>query len=181
MLQDKSELNVLYSNPDPWGYYSNPDDLRRKSELLAVIPNKTPLRTLDVGCGNGFVTFSLPGREVVGVDISDRAISAARASLVAGHDQSRFLFLAASIFDLERVFPRNAFDLIIITGVLYDQYIGGARSVARLAVDELLVPGGHLVTCHIEAWYRPFFFYTTIDQCRYPYRNHTHLLQVMRK
>jgi hypothetical protein len=56
MLQDKSELDVLYSNPDPWGYYNNPDDLRRRSELLAVIPNKTPLRTLDVGCGNGFLT-----------------------------------------------------------------------------------------------------------------------------
>lgn len=181
MLQEKDALEKLYSKQDPWGYENSPDDLRRRDELLGIIPTKRPQRTLDIGCGDGFLTFSLPGAQVVGVDVSENAINFANASLKNRPDGSRFLFIAASIFDLGEIFPANAFDLIIVTGVLYKQYIGDAKSIVRVIIDQLLVPGGILVCCHIEDWYKPFCHYTIIDQMRYPYLKYTHLLEVMKK
>lgn len=181
MLQEKEALEELYRKQDPWGYENSPDDVRRREELLSIIPNKSPQRALDLGCGDGFVTFSLPGQQVIGVDVSENAIRYANANVKNRPDSSRFLFVAASIFDLAEIFPANGFDLIVITGVLYKQYIGDATSVIRLIIDQLLVPGGILVCCHIEDWYRPFCHYTMIDQMRYPYRQYIHLLEVMKK
>jgi SAM-dependent methyltransferase len=181
MLQSKDELEKTYATKDPWAYENNPDDLRRRAELLALLPRSRPQRTLDIGCGDGFVTFALPGAQVVGIDLSENAIGLANSALQSRDDKERFLFHSASIFDLANTFPANAFDLIVITGVLYPQYIGAAKSVVRLLIDHLLLPGGTLVCCHIAEWYQPFFWYTRIDQMVYPYRNYTHVLEVSRK
>ena len=181
MLQDKDALEELYTQHDPWGYENNPDDLRRRAELLSLISGLRPQRTLDIGCGDGFITFSLPGAQVIGVDIAENAIGIAHSVQKNRPDGARFLFKACSIFNLDEIFPPQTFDLIVITGVLYQQYIGDAKSVVRLLIDRLLVPGGILVCCHIEDWYKPFFCYTTIDQAKYPYRNYTHLLEVSKK
>jgi 2-polyprenyl-3-methyl-5-hydroxy-6-metoxy-1,4-benzoquinol methylase len=181
MLQDKDALEILYLKHDPWGYENSPDDLRRRGELLGLISGLRPRRTLDIGCGDGFITFALPGAQVIGVDISENAIGLAQSIQQNRLDSARFLFIPSSIFDFSELFPAHSFDLIVITGVLYDQYIGNAKSVVRTLIDRLLVPSGILVCCHIEDWYRPFFCYTTIDQVRYPYRNYTHLLEVNKK
>jgi demethylmenaquinone methyltransferase/2-methoxy-6-polyprenyl-1,4-benzoquinol methylase len=46
-------------------------------QLIALIRALPPARTLDIGCGTGFLTRHLPG-EVVGVDQSKRMLDAAR-------------------------------------------------------------------------------------------------------
>lgn len=181
MLQEKAELDKFYAAKDPWGYEAHPDDARRRAELLGILPRMRARRVLDVGCGDGFVTFALPGEEVVGVDISENAIQHATAAASAREDGSRFSFRTASIFDLDDHYPAGHFDLIIVTGVLYPQYIGMAKQSVRVKLDTLLAPGGALVCCHIEAWYQPFFWFNRIDQMMYPYRGHTHLLEVYKK
>ena len=181
MLQPKTELESFYANRDPWGYESNPDDARRQAELLGILPRQRVRRTLDIGCGDGFVTFSLPGDAVVGVDIADNAIQHARNAAAHHPEPGRFSFRTGSIFELDEQFPPGHFDLIVITGVLYPQYIGQAKQAVRLKVDQLLADGGTLVCCHIESWYQPFFWFNLIDQMMYPYRGHTHLLEVYKK
>ena len=46
-------------------------------QLIALIRALPPARTLDIGCGTGFLTRHLPG-QVVGVDQSKRMLDAAR-------------------------------------------------------------------------------------------------------
>lgn len=179
-IQHSDELNAFYEDADPWGYRQHPDDERRRLELLSVLPRRDYGRTLDIGCGNGFITFSLPGVEVVGIDISGKAIDWARSSAQGEAQPERFRFECRSLFESEtRALGR--FDLIVITGVLYEQYIGRGVSVVRCLIDDLLVDGGALVSCHIREWCSSRFPYTLLDTALYPYRDYTHQLEVFRK
>ena len=62
MIQSSDDLDKWYGQADPWGYESNPDDLKRKALLLSELPVKDYQRVLDIGCGHGFITRDLPGR-----------------------------------------------------------------------------------------------------------------------
>lgn len=176
-LQPLAELERFYDAPDPWNYKDSADDARRRSELLGLLPSGPFERTLDIGCGDGFMTFELPGRDVVGVDVSERALHWAEQARAHRPDAARFAFRRASIFELDARELGN-FDLIVITGVLYPQYIGRAFSVVATLVDELLRPGGYVASCHIDEWKPPRFPYSLIDAAFYPYRGRTHRLEI---
>ncbi len=176
-IQTPETLDEFYATPDPWNYSVTDDDHRRKRELLALIPRRPYGRVLDIGCGNGFVTTDLPGDSVLGVDVSSRAIDWAReraASLSAAH---RVTFESVSLFDLQPA-QHGRFDLIVITGVLYDQYIGKGAPLVRILIDDLLRSNAVLATCHIEDWQHFRFPYTQLDTVLYPYREHTHRLEI---
>ncbi len=179
-LQPVDELDRFYAVPDPWGYARNADDARRKTELLSLLPSRQWGRTLDIGCGDGFLTFDLPGSEVVGVDVSAAAIRWACEARGRRVDAQRFQFSNVSVFKLDPC-RLGTFDLIVITGVLYPQYIGKAFSVVAQHIDALLGKGGLLASCHIDEWKPPKFPYTTLDTVLYPYRDHTHRLEVYKK
>lgn len=179
-LQPIQELEDFYRNPDPWNYRAHPDDARRKSELLSLLPPREWTRALDIGCGDGFITFDLPGQKVVGADISASAVKWADEARGKRHDHHRFDFRCTSIFDL-RPQELGTFDLVIVTGVLYSQYIGKAFSVARQRIDALLQDGGVLVSCHIDEWRPPAFPYISLDVAFYPYRGYTHRLETYLK
>ena len=166
-------MEKWYEKPDPWGYESNKEDLTRRAMLLSVIPQKRYERVLDIGCGDGFITQRLPGESIIGVDLSANAIA---------HAQSRKLshieFLQKSIFELPETEWNHCFDLIIITGVLYPQYIGKGHLLVYTIIDELLKPGGHLICAHIFEWYKCRFPYITITREYYRYREFSHILEV---
>lgn len=174
-IQSREELDAWYNKPDPWGYEENPDDLNRRAMLLSVLPKKRYARVLDIGCGNGFVTCRLPGDGIVGVDLSEKAIAYAKQRATP-HIEYR----QASVFDLsdDRL---GCSDLIVISGVLYPQYIGAGRLLVYTIIDELLEPGGHLVCAHITEWYECRFPYITITREYYKYRNYSHVLEVYMK
>ena len=176
VLQSIGELEKWYEKPDPWDYENNPDDLKRRSMLLSVLPEKKYSKVLDIGCGDGFLTVRLPGEEIIGVDISANAISHAKKNGLPHIEYHRY-----SLFDLPGLGWDQSFDLIVITGVLYPQYIGDSESLAYIIIDDLLQHGGHLVSCHIEEWYRARFPYITLKREYYPYREHTHILEVYLK
>lgn len=179
-IQPPGELDAFYEKPDPWGYRSHADDDRRRMELLAALPRRHYARCLDIGCGDGFVTFSLPGDEVVGIDVSRKAILWATQHAATLPDAGRFRFDSRSIFDPE-VRELGPFDLIVVTGVLYAQYIGRGTSVVAALVDELLADGGILASCHIREWSLLRFPYSLLDMTLYPYREYTHQLEIYRK
>jgi SAM-dependent methyltransferase len=82
-MQTPNQIEDWYRDHDPWGYETNPDDIRRRSILLSELPRGQYQRVLDIGCGEGFVTHSLPGNEVLGIDVSLNALSLMQRNLAA--------------------------------------------------------------------------------------------------
>ena len=171
-MQSEQELDAWHEKQDPWNYESTPDDQIRKSMLLNELPARQYDRVLDIGCGQGYVTRDLPGRSVMGVDISGEAIDKAQA--VANE---RVSFLRASLFELPKKVS-GPFDLIVITGVLYPQYIGNAATLVYGIADDLLASDGVLASVHIDARYRARFPYLMLKELFYPYREYTHRLEL---
>jgi SAM-dependent methyltransferase len=176
-VQSQAELDEFWQTEDPWGFRTNKHDAVRVAELLAALPERTIDRTLDIGCGDGFLTFHLPGKEVVGIELAERALGWARKTADSRPDGTRFRFVTGSIFDLP-LLDLGRFDLIAITGVLYPQYIGDAFSVIDAAIQESLAENGILVTAHIREWYAHGFSLLRLHRRRYRYREYEHLLEV---
>jgi len=176
-VQSREELERFYEDPDPWEYDDTPDDAERLARLLDALPERDYDRTLDIGCGNGFVTARLPGREVVGVDLSEKAVAhAARRAAAAGRRD--IAFLARSLFACSPE-ELGTFDLVVITGVLYPQYIGDAFSVATEAIRRLLAPGAIIASVHIEEWNVRRLPFTTLYVSVDRYREFFHRLEIL--
>lgn len=171
MIQPLGELEKWHKKNDPWGYKNSAEDRKRKHILLSEIPDKHYKRVLDIGCGQGFITQSLPGKQVVGVDISKEAINKAKKI-----ERKGLKFIQASIFELNNIF-KEEFDLIVITGVLYPQYIGNSNTLVYKIIDKLLEDGGILVSVHIDEWYKSRFPYLLLNQHFYDYREYIHRLE----
>lgn len=178
ILQPIDELEKWWENPDPWNYENNPDDLKRREMLISVLPDVQYQRVLDIGCGNGFVTEYLPGKEIIGIDVSANAINHARKR---SKKLKHIKYYQGSLFDLPSLFEGKNFDLIVITGVLYPQYIAKSEKFVYTVIDDILQQGGYLVSCHIEEWYNCRFPYITLQRKYYPYKQYTHILEVYLK
>lgn len=174
-LQSLKELEKWHKKKDPWGYDTNTEDQKRKNVLLSELPQRNYKNVLDVGCGQGFITKDLPGQNVTGVDISENAIKFARRFKKRGLE-----WKVSSIFDLNKTFKRR-FDLIIITGVLYSQYIGYSNTLVYLIIDKLLDDNGVLVSVHHDEYCKSRFPYLLSKQIFYDYRHFTHRLEVYLK
>lgn len=175
MLQDKEDLERWHAVEDPWGYQKHGDDALRVQRVLAELPARSFDRVLDIGCGQGFLTTRLPGAQVTGIDISENAIRHAKAL-----ESERIQFKIGSIFELS---PEvlGTFDLVVITGVLYPQYIGQANTLIYKIVDRLLAPNATLVSVHIDDWYSSRFPYLLTKTLIYPYREYMHRLEIYSK
>lgn len=175
MVQSKEELESWYAKEDPWEYKNNPQDTMRKARILSVIPQNTYENTLDIGSGNGFLTRDLPGKNIIGLEISEKAVEWARKTAPA-----HVSYRAGSLFDLPDL-DLPQMDLVVITGVLYPQYLGQANRLAVLVVDQILKPGGILVMSHIYAWLKIRFPYYTISREYFAYREYSQVLEVYYK
>lgn len=174
--QSKQDLERFYARSDPWGYFSNEHDISRRQALLTELSRFDLGRVLDIGCGNGFITESIPAREVIGIDISGAAIKEARERTRSGSIGYR----EGSLFDMPSL-ELGRFDTVLITGVLYEQYIGNSLPLVYQLIDEALTGGGLLVSVHIESWYLARFPYALLRSVRYRYREYMHLLEIYRK
>lgn len=171
-LQSIRELESWHENKDPWNYDGNDFDTLRRQVLLDEISKKEYNNVLDIGCGQGFITKKLKGKKVTGIDISQQAIKHANSI-----NQSEVEFLQCSIFDITNVFQEK-FDLILITGVLYSQYIGKSSNLIYTLVDQVLEKDGHLLCVHIKEWYNCNFPYLKLKEINYPYRDYDHKLEL---
>lgn len=177
MLQPLEELEKFYNDDDPWSYETNFDDIRRKNIILSEIPERNYENVLDIGCGHGFITRELPGKRIVGVDISANAIAQAKSHQSNRHNKKNIAFSKSSIFELNsHIF--GVYDLIVITGVLYPQYIGESKSLIYKIVDRFLANDGILVCSHINEWYTLRFPYLMLENYYFEYREYTQCLEV---
>lgn len=108
-MQPKEEIEASYVHPDPWMYKSSPADKIRKRYIVEVarlmcLEIADPIRTLDIGAGEGWITEHLPGHVLHAMEISDNA--AARIPK-----------------NVTRVMePQGKYNLIVATGVWYAHY-----------------------------------------------------------
>lgn len=172
VIQNVLELEKWFDKTDPWKYENSKDDKLRKKILLDEIPPTIYTRVLDVGCGHGYITRDLPGKEIIGVDISKNAILQAQ-----NFGSDRIKFEVASLFDINKKF-QHKFNLIVITGVLYPQYIGNSNNLIYKIIDDVLEDSGILISVHINDWYKSRFPFLKIKDVFYKYKNFTHRLEV---
>lgn len=161
MAQSKQSLDDWYEVSDPWGYVDNPEDQYRKTMILDALSPHAPFkRALDIGCGEGFITVDLPAKEIEGIEISDNA--AARLPK-----------------KVKRVTnPEGLYDLIICTGMLYDQY---DHHTFLSWIRSHIKKGGIVLTCNIKDWeINTLPSQNQIHEIDFSYRTYTQKLRVYR-
>lgn len=127
MIQSVKDIDNWYRSDDPWNYENSLDDQKRTDIL---IHDQSYEHVLDIGCGHGFITRNLPGKKIVGVDISALAIKQAKKLGKSKNSQTKIQYIQGDLFSLTTQLPNNKFDLIVITGVLYPQYIGHSQNLS---------------------------------------------------
>lgn len=124
-MQSSGEIEAWYENPDPWGYETNPDDIKRKKIVLGMLGRKQFARALDLGAGEGWISKDLPAQYIEGYELSEAA-------------RKRF---PSNVHAIDR--PSGYYDLVVATGVLYKQY--DWRNILRLIKkhsSDLILVGG---------------------------------------
>lgn len=102
-------------------YHTIPGGRKKLEYLFSLLQRmkaaRSHMKVLDVGCGNGALTFAVAslGGEVLGVDVSGSSIERARASNQFGNAQ--FQPVPGDEFDL-----KDKYDLIICSEVLEHLY-----------------------------------------------------------
>lgn len=158
-MQTKQELEAWYAKKDPWGYKNNPDDTARKKRLLSLLKKRYD-RALDIGCGEGWITQSLPADAIFGLETSDSAAE-------------RF---PSNVTRIDA--PEGKYDLVVATGVLYSQY--NWRQMLDWIKNHA---SGTILLSNIKDWERPEVAeLNEIANMRfsdeYPYRQYTQKLRL---
>jgi ubiquinone/menaquinone biosynthesis C-methylase UbiE len=98
--------------------FSQQEDAQSKRWLAEAVHSRAKLRVLDVGCGTGLGLALLPIEtaqiEYTGMDISEGMISQFQAKVDLMHRDMKVTLRVGDARQLDRVFPANSFDLIII-------------------------------------------------------------------
>lgn len=157
-MQSKQELEKWYEKVDAWNYQSNPDDIMRKEKILGVIGDYAEKNkifkfnsALDVGAGEGWITSDIPAVDIFGIELSDYAAGRFPENVTRIHE------------------PKQSFDLVLMTGVLYEQY--DHNQFAHWALHHT---DGLLVTCNILEWELGINrFGQAISEERFSYRGMT--------
>ena len=140
------------------GVFSPTHTSRTLAEALEIVPDDT---VIDVGCGSGvlsFVAARLGAGRVVGCDISDEAVEAARASAKKLGLEDKVEFRAGSLLDPVRDVQANVLigdvsgipdEIAEVTGWFPDGRAGGptGAELPRMmleSIGETLAPGGRL-------------------------------------
>lgn len=123
--------------PDPWRLASSDYEAAKYAATLEALPRERYARALEVGCSIGTLTERLATRcnAVLGVDLVEAPLAAARA---------RCAHLPGIRFERRAIpaeWPAGAFDLIVLSEVLYFLSVGDLHAIARHCAEALL-PGG---------------------------------------
>ncbi len=137
MQKTHPDWNERYATDDiPWDSDQPDPHLVEAVQSGLVVPG----RALDVGCGTGTnaVWLASQGFDVVGVDVSSRAIERARAKAAEVADRCRFEVLDF----LSEEPPGGLFDFVFDRGCfhVFDEAADRARFAERVAA--VLKPGG---------------------------------------
>ncbi len=158
-MQSKQELEHWYQNPDPWAYKTNPDDLKRKAEIIMTLNDINNFqeynKAVDIGCGEAFVTTSLPAKLIHGIEISDKAAERFPSNVI-------------------RVLqPEGKYDLVMTTGTLYQQY-----DHSQIKDWMISCASKHILVAGIKDWLIHYDFGKVILEKEFQYRQYTQRLVI---
>jgi 2-polyprenyl-3-methyl-5-hydroxy-6-metoxy-1,4-benzoquinol methylase len=150
-------------------HYTASAEFERSSKVFmrALVPDRTPLRILDVGCGTGLNAQHLAarGHTVVGIDLSPVAIEK--------FTQRGFQGI---VCDLEGAagapLPSGSFDLIFASEVI-EHISDTARFLAEL--NRLLRPGGTLMLSTPNSAFWPYRILGLLGQTASEYQHPGHV------
>jgi predicted TPR repeat methyltransferase len=128
---------------DPWGFETSEYERKKYERTLEVLGERRFHRALEAGASIGVFTGMLADRcdELLAVDVSERAVAAARERL-SGREHVR-----VERRTLPEEMPDGPFDLIIASEVLY--YFTREEMLAALwGFERGLAPGGVLLAVH---------------------------------
>ncbi len=146
----------FFATPDPWGYQSNPCDIRRKQYILHMANLFGPYsRALDIGALEGWITNDLPASTKHGFELSD--VAAARFPPTVKRELD------------------GKYDLVLATGVLYSHY--NWSYLFRLIREHA---AKYVLTCHIKSWelLAVADIGKQIIEMEFPYRDFTQKLRI---
>ncbi|MEV0544122.1 class I SAM-dependent DNA methyltransferase [Nocardia salmonicida] len=127
---------------DPWRFTTRWYEQRKRALTMAMLPKAHYRRGFEPGCSIGVLTEELAGRcdHLVGTDIAERALDAARSRLVDAPVEFR-------LWGLGQPWEAEDFDLIVLSEVCYYLDAASLRDVVEQAVTHL-EPGGTLLCAH---------------------------------
>ena len=134
----------LYAeSDDPWNFEASEYEQDKYARTLAVLGERTFRRALEAGASIGVFTEMLADRcdELLAVDVSERAVAAARQRL-SGRGNVRI-----ERRTLPEQMPDGPFDLIVASEVLYYFPREEMLTVLR-GFERELAPGGILLAVH---------------------------------
>lgn len=141
---DREYFEELYAaSPDPWNFETSDYEREKYARTLGVLDGRRFRRALEAGASIGVFTRMLADQcdELLAVDVSEKAVSAARERL-GGLDHVR-----VERRTLPEEMPEGPFDLIVAAEVLY--YFPKEEMLAMLdGFERVLAPGGALLAVH---------------------------------
>jgi trans-aconitate methyltransferase len=147
-MQTKEDLESWYKIPDQWGYFSNPEDTKRRDLIFSLLPDKLIYnRAIDIGCGEGFISQKIPARTIHGLDLATNALGRLPENVVPIY------------------FPHGKYDLVVSTGTLYQQY--DHKSIYDMIMK---FSSNHILISGISDWLINYDFGEVISTIEFPYR-----------
>ena len=116
MSRRSQRFDQLYTDvPDPWSFRTSPYERGKYATSIAALPRRHYARGIEAGCSIGELTALLAGicGEVIGVDVSEVALGAARRRCSPYTNAS---FVRA---DLPVGWPEVKADLVVFSEFLY--------------------------------------------------------------
>ena len=125
-----ADAAALYNRQDIWGNAPNAYQVHVLRDLLSILPGDIA-SVLDVGCGDGFITNSLPDRlHVIGLDVGEASLKHVKRETKVG-------VVTALPFDAD------AFDLVMTNDTLEHigelEFPGALAELKRVARKYLIV------------------------------------------
>lgn len=141
---DREYFESLYAESrDPWRFETSEYERGKYERTLGTLAHRRYRRTLEIGCSIGVFTAMLAPLcdELLAVDVSEKAIAAAREKLAS------FPHVSVELRRLPEETPEGPFDLVVASEVLY--YWPEEVVLAALGrFEEILAPAGALLAVH---------------------------------
>lgn len=137
----KERFEALFAeDPDPWNFETSSYEREKRVRTIAALDGRRFRKGLEIGCATGVLTKDLANicEQIVGIDVSERALSIARDSLRGRPN------IDLRQGEIPRDWPAGTFDLIVLSEVLYfldEQEIkkSSARAYRSLAPDGVVL------------------------------------------
>ncbi len=137
-------FDALYQDdPDPWKFETSEYEAHKYAATIAALPKSRYRSAFEIGGSIGVLTEKLADRTEVLLSIDVSRLAQARASQRCQH----LSHIKFQIMQVPKEFPKQKFDLIIVSEVGYYWNREDLRKTQQ-HILESLEPGGHLLLVH---------------------------------